>query len=79
MNTASRIFVLLLSIFCMYPCSAKENEYPLSSPDKKISVQLASTQRPVNGKIPGTYLSAQALEEFLQNDPLQHHLSSAYN
>lgn len=38
MNTASRIFVLLLSIFCMYPCSAKENEYLLSSPGKKISV-----------------------------------------
>jgi alpha-glucosidase len=38
MNTAGRIFVLWLSIFCMYPCSAKENEYLLNSPDKKISV-----------------------------------------
>ena len=38
MNTAGRIFVLLLFIFCMYPCSAKENEYSIDSPDRKISV-----------------------------------------
>jgi alpha-glucosidase len=31
-------FVILLFMSCMFPCSAKDNEYLLSSPDKKISV-----------------------------------------
>ncbi|MDD5063995.1 MAG: glycoside hydrolase family 97 catalytic domain-containing protein [Phycisphaerae bacterium] len=35
---AGKTFALLLSILCMNPCSAKENEYSLSSPDKRISV-----------------------------------------
>jgi hypothetical protein len=37
-NEVSKVFVLLLSMSCLSPCSAKENEYSLSSPDKKITV-----------------------------------------
>ncbi len=37
MNTASKTFALLLFISCMCPCSVKENEYVINSPDKKIS------------------------------------------
>jgi len=33
-------------------------------------LQVVSTERPVRGKIPGTYLSAQAIERFLQDDPI---------
>ena len=35
---ASKTFAVLFFMFCMYPCSAKENEYSTSSPDKKITV-----------------------------------------
>jgi hypothetical protein len=38
LNMAGKTFTLLLFIFCMYPCSAKENEYLLSSPSRKTSV-----------------------------------------
>jgi len=37
-NTISKTIVLLYFAFCLYPCPAKENEYSIGSPDKKISV-----------------------------------------
>jgi alpha-glucosidase len=38
LHMAGKTFTLLLFIFCMYPCSAKENEYSIDSPNRKISV-----------------------------------------